>query len=50
MTKVVEDRDASLAWQSGWTHEYTIERDDGKQVAMYTRPLDLRGLLAELDS
>jgi catechol 2,3-dioxygenase len=24
--------------------------DGGKQVAMYTRPLDLRGLLAELDS
>jgi catechol 2,3-dioxygenase len=24
--------------------------DDGKQIAMYTRPLDLRGLLAELDS
>jgi catechol 2,3-dioxygenase len=23
---------------------------DGKQVAMYTRPLDLQGLLAELDS
>ena len=25
-------------------------RTDGKQIAMYTRPLDLRGLLAELDS
>jgi catechol 2,3-dioxygenase len=24
--------------------------DDGKQIAMYTQPLDLRGLLAELDS
>jgi catechol 2,3-dioxygenase len=24
--------------------------DDGEKVAMYTRPLDLRGLLAELDS
>ena len=24
--------------------------EDGKQVAMYTRPLDLRGLLAEVDS
>lgn len=24
--------------------------DDGKQIAMYTRALDLRGLLAELDS
>lgn len=34
MTKVLEDRDASLAWQSGWTHEYTIERDDGKQVVV----------------
>jgi hypothetical protein len=32
MTEVLEDKDASLPWQDGWTHEFRIKRDDGNEV------------------
>jgi hypothetical protein len=32
MTAVMEDKDASLPWQDGWTHEYRVKRDDGNEV------------------